>query len=162
MTEKRQQSDRVRSPRGTRRLTLESSGGNVRLVSQERLDMICPPSVGEQPVAGRYGGFWVELHDESGAITFFRVLHDPMRSSVEIHSPDGNIRREFGGAEDTIFEVLVPDDPAASTLVFMGDYQEPPTTKRSKRRAAERSGARAMATIDLSDGETSGDEESGR
>ena len=142
--------DQSSSPfRKTLRLTFQSSGRAVRLVSQERLDMICPPSVGERPEAGQHSGFWVELRNDRDEPTFFRVLHNPIRSSVEVHSPDGKIRREFGPPEDSTFEVLVPNDPQAKTLVLMGEYQDPRDAKARKGKAPAPSGAQEMARFDL-------------
>ncbi len=113
--------------------------------------MICPPAVGEPPEAGRHGGFWMELRGGAGELTFFRSVPDPTRSSVEIHSPDGVIRREFGPPEDTTFEVLVPDDPDATTLVLMGEAEMPPT-RAGRRRAQAPVGAQELARFDLASG----------
>ena len=78
------QSTPRRPVRQTLRLTFAASGGEVRLVSQERLDMICPPSVGPPPEAGQNSGFWVELRDEAGDVAFFRPLNDPLGTSVDV------------------------------------------------------------------------------
>jgi hypothetical protein len=65
----------------------------------------------------------VEVRDEADTVLFHRVLHDPLRTSVEV--PGRRVpRRAFGAAAGAIFEVLVPDDPAARTVVVVGD---PPT-----------------------------------
>ena len=45
------------------RLTFRISNRKIELVSQERLEMITPPLIGERPKAGRHGGFWIELRD---------------------------------------------------------------------------------------------------
>ena len=141
----------VRPSRKTRRLTFHSSGGEVKLVSQEHLDMICPPSVGEQPEAGRHGGFWVELRGTDDEVKFFRVLNDPIEVSVEIHSPDGRIRREFGPPQDTTFEVLVPDDPTAQTLVLMGEYRPPAREGKERSLTQPVVGAQEIQRFDLSE-----------
>ncbi len=150
MSDYGQQPERRRPARRTRRLTFQAAGGEVRLVSQEHLDMICPPSVGEPPTAGRHSGFWVELRDDAGDLAFFRPLHDPLGTSVDVHSPDGTIRRAFAAPADTVFEVLVPDDSGATTLVLMGDY-EPPPAKGRRRRTADPGpgGSREFARFDL-------------
>ena len=148
MADYRQPNSSAQVFRKTRRLTFQSSDGQIALISQERLDMICPPSVGEPPVAGHHGGFWVELRDAKNDVKFFRVLDDPMRDSVEIHSPDGKIRREFGPPQDSIFEVLVPDETGAETLVLMGERQEPRTGAVAGRKQA--AGASEIARFDLS------------
>lgn len=149
MSDYRQQSHQPRPARRTRRLTFQASGGEVRLVSQEHLDMICPPPVGEPPEAGRHSGFWVELRDDAGELAFFRPLHDPLATSVDVHSPDGTIRREFAPPQDAVFEVLVPDEPAATTLVLMGDYTPPPAKGRRRRTADVAPRSREMARFDL-------------
>src|SRR5713226_3304661 len=97
--------------RRTLRLRFRATGGAVQLESIERLDMICPPSVGERPQAGRHGGYWMELHDAEDRVLFHRLLHAPLGDSVEVHSPDGKIRRVSGKPGENIFEVLVPDEP---------------------------------------------------
>ena len=109
-------------PRGTLRLTFRSSGGQIKLVSQEHLAMLCAPSVGERPEVGRHGGYWVELRDEAGNVLFHRVLHDPLQTSVEVPAPGGPQRR-FGAAPDALFEVLIPDDPAGRSVVLVGEGQ---------------------------------------
>jgi hypothetical protein len=141
----------VRPSRKTRRLRFRSSGGEVKLVSQEHLEMICPPSVGEQPEPGRHGGFWVELRGTDDEVKFFRVLNDPIGVSVEIHSPDGEIRREFGPPQDTTFEVLVPDDPTAQTLVLMGEYSPQAADGAERALSQPVVGAQEMQRFDLSE-----------
>lgn len=107
-------------PQKTLRFRFRVVGGEVRLESVERVDMICPPAVGAKPQEGRHGGFWMELQDDGTNALFHRVLQSPMADSVEVHSPDGKIRRVFGPPKDGLFEVLVPDDPRARDLVLMG------------------------------------------
>jgi hypothetical protein len=150
MSESRSYVDSGGVARRTLRLRFRASGNEVTLLSVERLAMICPPSVGEQPSAGVNGGSWIELRDRDDATTFFRVLNDPLRASVEIHSPDGAIRREFDPAATTTFEVLVPDDPRAQTLVVMSDAAAPQPRKRAGGKDAVAGAAREMARFDLS------------
>jgi hypothetical protein len=97
--------------RRTLRLSFRASGGEVRLESVERLDMICPPPI----------GFWMELRDQSERVLFHRLLHTPLGESVEVHSPDGKIQRVFGEVNESMFEVLLPDDPAGASVALMGE-----------------------------------------
>jgi hypothetical protein len=54
------QQDWYKTPsRKTLRLTFRLSEGKVSLISHQRLDMICPPVVGDKPEPGRHGGFWM-------------------------------------------------------------------------------------------------------
>lgn len=105
--------------RKTVRLRFRYTDGELTLVSKQHLPMITPPAIGPPPEAGRHEGFWIELKDDSDQALFHRFLSDPFRTSVEIHSPDGQIRREFGPAQDSEFEVLVPDVDAKA-VVLMG------------------------------------------
>lgn len=122
---------RVKPYRKTLRLTFRAAGGEVRLVSHERLDMICPPSVGERPAAGKHGGFWLELRDAKERVLFHRLLDNPLADSVEVHSPDGKIRREFGEVKESIFEVLLPDDAGARHITLMGEYLDPAKARKA-------------------------------
>jgi len=95
---------------GTLRLTFRVRDGEVRLVSPERLEMIYPPSIGELPQAGRNTGFWIALRGAGDGGLCHRVLYSPLGDSVEVHSPDRNIRRVFGDVKENIFDLLMPDD----------------------------------------------------
>lgn len=107
--------------RSTLRLTFEVSNGVVQLKSTERLPMITPPQFGAKPEAGKNGGFWIELRDEADAMLGHRLISPTQLNSVEVHSPDGKIRRVFGPVEKGVFEVLLPDVPNARAAVLMGD-----------------------------------------
>lgn len=135
----------------TLRLTFQVSGGEVRLISQERLDMICPPTIGERPEAGKHGGFWIELRDANDRSIFHRVLHSPLADSVEVHSPDGTIRREFGPVSESIFEVLLPDSDEASSVALMGEYLDAAKFSREQDQGIPetRRGARELARFQL-------------
>jgi hypothetical protein len=108
--------------------------------------MICPPSIGQRPEAGKHGGFWVELRDASDRVLFHRVLHSPLGDSVEVHSPDGKIKREFGPSSESTFEVLLPDQDAARTVVLMGEYLD---AARARRERAEGPGEPAKGAREL-------------
>jgi hypothetical protein len=110
----------ARPSRKTLRLTFRTVDGQVQLARTERLDMITPPSIGERPEAGTSSGFWMELRDASGKVLSHRILNAPLRDSVEVHAPDGTIKRVTGPASDRTFEVLLPDQDDASTVVLMG------------------------------------------
>jgi hypothetical protein len=144
----RPQGQGARNPRKTLRLTFRVTGGDVRLESCVRLDMICPPSVGERPEAGRHCGFWMQLQDAHGRVLFHRLLHAPLGHSVEVHSPDGKIQRVFGAPADTVFEVLVPDDPDAVSIVMMGEVLDAKTGR------AKEGGSRELKRFDIPKGDT--------
>jgi hypothetical protein len=132
-----QRPDANRPFRKTLRLTFRVADTAIRLESHERVDMICPPSIGERPEPGRHGGFWMELHDAHDRVLFHRILETPLGDSVEVHSPDGKIERVFGAVREHVFEVLLPDDSRAKTIVFIGESLEPVTARKEQRPARE-------------------------
>ncbi len=166
MTTKERQSS-ARPARKTLRLTFRVANGEARLVKYERLNMICPPSVGEPPQAVKYGGFWVELRDASEQVLFHRVLHAPLQDSVEVHSPDGNIQRVMGTPAESVFEVLVPDYDDASTIALLGEYLDPAKEAQQRARRARgegepaQGGAQELARFELPKGDKGGEAKGG-
>jgi hypothetical protein len=140
----RSQGPSIRQSRKSLRLTFRVADGEVRLVSYERLDMICPPSIGERPEAGKHGGFWMELRDASDRVLYHRLLHAPLGDSVEVYSPDSEIRRDFGAVKQSVFEVLLPDDADARSIVLIGEYLDPARARDDRAR-----GARELARFDV-------------
>jgi len=144
----------LKPSRKTLRLTFRVAKGEVQLVSQERLEMICPPSIGERPQAGQHSGFWMELRDANDRVLFHRLLHSPLGNSVEVHSPDGKIRREFGAPVENVFEVLVPDVEDARAIVMMGETLTPLSPEEAKAEGKDQqegaAGSRELACFDLS------------
>jgi hypothetical protein len=133
--------------RKTLRLTFRTVDGQVQLVRTERLDMITPPSIGETPEAGKSSGFWMELRDAGGKVLSHRVLNAPLRDSVEVHAPDGTIKRVTGPASDRTFEVLLPDQGDASTVVLMG--HDPKVPADATLRAGVDSGSGELARFGI-------------
>lgn len=107
-------------PRRTLRLTFTMSDSGLNLVSVEGLEMITPPQPGLRPAAGTNGGHWFELRDDSGRVLAHRLIDPNVLDSVEVHSPDGTINREFGATRTGVFEVLLPDIEEANRAVLVG------------------------------------------
>lgn len=121
--------------RRTLRLTFRNSTKGVELISVERLPMITPPQPGQRPEAGRHGGNWFELRNAANAVLAHRLIAPSMLNSVEVHSPDGTIRREFGEIREGVFEVLLPDLDGAQSAVLMGNPLETPKDAEAARAA---------------------------
>ena len=119
------QSPEVKPYRKSFRLSFRIVDGKVRLESYERLEMICPPPVGVRPEAGKNSGFWMEVRDASDRVFFHHILHSPLADYVEVYSPDGTIRRESRPVSESVFEVILPDDDDARSIVLMGEYLKP-------------------------------------
>lgn len=131
--------------RRTLRLTFRSSDDGVQLVSVERLEMITPPQPGERPEAGKHGGHWFELRDSRGRALAHRLIDSSLLDSVEVHSPDGNIQREFGAMKSGVFEVLLPDLDAGRSVVLVGN-----PLRRSRTAVGREEASGDIASFDLS------------
>src|SRR5262245_29381195 len=101
------------------RLTFEYDGDNVRLVSQQRVEMTLPAS---DPVRGHEGqkGFWYELRDEQNQPLYRRVTHNPMRSDVEVFSDDPakTVSRQAVPMRKGVFVAVVPDHAQGQDVVL--------------------------------------------
>ena len=116
--------------RSTLRLTIEASREGFELVSVERLQMITPPQLGERPQAGKPGGYWIELRDAEGRVLAHRIIDSTLLNSVEVHSPEGKIQREFGDVKESVIEVLLPDVPGRREAVLLGSPLKPRARKK--------------------------------
>ena len=73
-------------------------------------------------------GFFVELHTADDAVVFRRILHPPIRDSVEVFSetgPDSITRRSIENPTG-VFAVLVPPLREAPHLVLRSSTTEGP------------------------------------
>ncbi|HKX53192.1 MAG TPA: hypothetical protein VJM47_05255, partial [Nitrosospira sp.] len=71
--------------------------------------------------------------------------------SVEVHSPDGKIERKFGEVRESIFEVLLPDNPEAESIALMGESLD--ISALSATRAMQRPASTELARFDIPRGE---------
>lgn len=111
----------------TLRVTFAYSDDSIRLVASRAVDMRIPPS---DPVDGYQGqaGFWVELRDSTGKTIYRRVLHDPIPTYHEVHSPPGTppTHTPVGNRQGT-FDVILPTPPPGSLIALFGTPQPPST-----------------------------------
>ncbi|MFT5823430.1 MAG: hypothetical protein ACI8ZM_004691 [Crocinitomix sp.] len=128
----------------TLRLTFQVKNSEVKMVSLEQLEMICPPSFGDKPEIGKHSDFWMELCDSDDKVLFFRHIHEPIGNSVTVHSADGKIHREFGEGNESIFEVLVPEHDKAASILLIGE-----SLKAGSEREMITGGSKELARFDI-------------
>jgi hypothetical protein len=114
------------------RLVFSYDGEDVRLVSQQSVEMVVPPS-DPIPAEGQTG-FWYELKDRKEQTLYRRFMHNPIRFAAEIRSDDPN--RPFTWQEVSephgTFVLLVPDLKAATLTFFSGSLKPEAAFKRAK------------------------------
>jgi hypothetical protein len=125
------------SPRSsqTLRLTFAYNGNEVRLLRSQRVAMIAPPSVTAPPEKGQ-SGYWFEVRGDKGVLLYHRVVHEPIRTDVEVFSddPKQSITRVPKAKPQGQFTLLVPDLPEAHSFHFFGT---PPGAKQRSAPARE-------------------------
>ena len=113
---------RSMSDRGQRvvRLTFTYEGDDVRLASQQPVEMIIPPTDALSGYEGEQG-FWVEVRSGQDETLHRLVMDDPLRQNVEVFSPDPeqSIARTPMEMPSGIFTVLVPDLEEADHVTLM-------------------------------------------
>jgi len=92
------------------RLTFSYDGDDVKLISQQRTEMMVPPS---DPLKGyrKHKGFWAELKNERDKTLYRHVMHNPTRNDAEVfpETPGQSISREPAPKRKGVFVVVVPD-----------------------------------------------------
>lgn len=92
------------------RLTFSYDGDKVKLISQQAVDMMVPPS---DPVKGyqKQKGFWAELKSVQDKTLYRHVMHNPTRNDAEVFSDDRDqsISREPAPKRKGLFVIVVPD-----------------------------------------------------
>jgi hypothetical protein len=120
------------------RLTFSFDGDNVKLVSQQTVEMVVPTS---DPVKGfsKQEGFWAELKTEQNKTLYRRVMHNPTRTDAEVFSggPDQNISRAPTPKRKGVFVVVVPDTEKGDAVTL--SRSSAPTTGPKR-------GLRSLAT----------------
>ena len=130
------------------RLILEASGGEIRLISRELVNMMPPPS----PVAIERGqsGVWAELRTRDEKPVYQQILAQLSVPGMEVFSndPKEGIHRVDSDRPKTII-LVVPDTEEARALVIMGPAD--PQAKNRMAVDAIRGGSDEIARFDLSD-----------
>jgi len=101
------------------RLTFSYDGDDVKLLSQQRTEMIVPPSDTVHGY-GKYKGFWAEVRSGSDKTLYRTVMHNPTKNDAEVFPelPGGEITREPAPKRKGVFVVLVPDTDKGEDVIL--------------------------------------------
>lgn len=98
----------AKSPKAMR-LTFSYEGDDVKLLSQQPVEMTVPPS--DAIGYGGQKGFWAELMSDKNKTLYRHVMHNPTRNDAEVFSPDPaiGVSRAPAPKRTGVFTVVVPD-----------------------------------------------------
>jgi len=84
------------------------------------------PATATTPAQKTQAGYWLEVRDGSGALLYYRPIHDPMCRDIESFgdAPGEPMRRHPATSTKGEFEVLVPDLPGAPSFRLQGPSAE--------------------------------------
>lgn len=102
------------------RLIFAYEGGDLRLVSRQRVDMVTPPT--DAPAAPAVmGGVWAELRDVRGQVLERRVVPDFQRGNVEVFGPEptSSVSRAPVERPSGAFAVLLPEVAGADHVALL-------------------------------------------
>jgi hypothetical protein len=111
---------RKKSPESNKamRLTFSYDGNNVKLLTQQRIEMNVPSS----DVLKGYGqkGFWAELKSGSDKTLYRSVMHNPTKNDAEVfpETPGGEISRQPAPKRKGVFVVVVPDTAKGEEVIL--------------------------------------------
>jgi hypothetical protein len=115
----RGQGDMTAAPKAVR-LTFTYEGHEVRLVSQQPIEKLVPPT---DKLSGYENeqGFWIEIRSGQDKTLHRRVMQDPLRQDIEVFSPDSEesvVRRPLEKSSGS-FSVVVPDLAEADHVALL-------------------------------------------
>lgn len=115
-------------PNKAMRLTFSYDGDNVKLLSQQHIEMIVPPSDAMKGYGTKQKGFWAELRSAADKTLYRTVMHNPTKNDAEVfpESPSENICREPAPKRRGVFVVVVPDVDKGEEVILC---QSAPATK---------------------------------
>jgi hypothetical protein len=100
------------------RLTFSYDGDDVKLLSQQRAEMIVPASDALKGYGQR--GFWAELKSGSDQTLYRTVMHNPTKNDAEVFpgAPDEDISRVPAPKRKGVFVVVVPDTAEGEEVIL--------------------------------------------
>ncbi len=122
------------APAGSIRLIFEYEGDQVRLISQQPVDVVAPPGAslprpGERDLEASQAGFRLEVRNADDNVLYRQAMHDPIVQFPEVFSeqPGANITRSTTPAPRGAFTAVVPSLPAGDHVSLIRSAPTPGT-----------------------------------
>jgi hypothetical protein len=96
------------------RLTFSYKGTDIKLISQDKIEKILPPS---SNISNRSGS-WYEVADDKQNLLYQRIISNPLQTDIEVFSNESkeSIMRQKISQIEGVFSILIPDLPEAKTF----------------------------------------------
>jgi hypothetical protein len=105
-----------------KRLTFSYEGNKIKLMSQQNIQKVVPPSVTRDTQNNR-SGFWFEITGDKQNVLYRRVMDNPIKTDIEVFSDEKeteSISRHKISDIKGAFSIVIPDIPEAEGLDLFG------------------------------------------
>lgn len=123
-------------PPGAWRVTFTVEDGKVRTVGKQRVATLPPPDDSDL-LADDSAGYWVEVRDADGHTLHRQVIANPLADQMEVFSASEPLHHVDAPSTASVFQVLVPDDPAGHEIIVHGRPATSEVHDRSPRQLAK-------------------------
>jgi hypothetical protein len=101
-----------------KRLTFSYENNNIKLIDEQRIDKIIPPSTPLTELENKRVNFLLEVSDDKNNTLYRQVIENQIKRDIEIFSnePKESISRKELSEIKGVFSVVIPDQPEAESL----------------------------------------------
>lgn len=115
---------KVKFPCPVRRVRIQVRKDDWQIVKEIEIPSMTLSQPAEPPDGSKgrgLSGFWVEAVDRKERALYRPVMANPFENSSEIFESDGSMHREERVRDEFVFDVLIPDLPDITELLFYSD-----------------------------------------
>jgi hypothetical protein len=105
-----------------KRLTFSYEGNKIKLIEQQNIQKIVPPSVTVDTKNNR-SGFWFEITGDKQDVLYRRIIDNPIKTDIEVFSDEKvteSVSRHKVSDIKGAFSIVIPDIPEAEGLDLFG------------------------------------------
>lgn len=105
-----------------KRLTFSYKGYKIKLIEQQNIQKIVPPSVTVDTTNNR-SGFWFEITGDKQDVLYRRIIDNPIKTDIEVFSDEKvteSVSRHKVSDIKGAFSIVIPDIPEAEGLDLFG------------------------------------------
>jgi hypothetical protein len=106
------------SPTKAKRLTFSYENNRIKLISEQEIEKIIPPSTTSTELENKSINFLLEINDDHNNTIYRQVIENQIKTDIEIfpiHTKEPIIRKNVSEIKGA-FSVVIPDHPQAESL----------------------------------------------
>lgn len=111
-------SNQQKSSTKAKRLTFLYENNNIKLIDEQKIDKIIPPSTPLTELENKRVNYLLEVNDDKNNTIYRQVIENQITRDIEIFSDESKesiFRKELPEIKG-VFSVVIPDEPQAESL----------------------------------------------